>query len=161
MRAMSSNSRLLKMSDSTSTGNTQMSECRHSANSSTTGEDFCWQDDWLIEKAMALRDVGNTMNDPSLSLFELSDRKINKKFLPCICRLLGVRPPESLNSHAQPSSVIPVQEVVAKSLKALNHEEHEGHEGKKSFLYAFAMEWFAAPKRLRWAKLVLHQKLKR
>ena len=41
-------------------------------------------------------------------------------------------------------SVIPVKEVVAKSIKALNHEEHEGHKGKeKLFFVLFVVPFFS------------------
>ena len=41
-------------------------------------------------------------------------------------------------------TVIPVKEGVAKSIKALNHEEHEGHEGKeKLFFVLFVVPFFS------------------
>ena len=40
----------------------------------------------------------------------------------------------------------PTFEVVAKSIKALNHEEHEGHKGiEKLFLVLFVVPFFSGP----------------
>ena len=50
------------------------------------------------------------------------------------------------NSSKYQPIIILAKEGVAKSIKALNHEEHEGHKGKeKLFLVLFVVPFFSEP----------------
>ena len=50
------------------------------------------------------------------------------------------------NGSQEYPSVIPAFEIVAKSVKVLNHEEHEDHKGKdKLFSVLFVVSFFSGP----------------
>ena len=50
------------------------------------------------------------------------------------------------NSSKYQPVVILTKEGVAKSIKALNHEEHEGHEGKEKLFFVFlVVPFFSEP----------------